>query len=121
MPLTTPQLHLWNSYTCFAVGAPANLALLWLIRYRTSSDLRFYSIILAQGTLIDLFNLGMNLLFHPLGLSHGNDTITAGVGWAPIDPDVSVTNRWWNFLLSLLWSLSLLYSQCRSSSTTATL
>lgn len=106
MSPTTPQLHLWNTYICFAVGAPANLGLLWLIRHRTSSDLRLYSCVLAQAALLDLFNLLINLFIHPLNLSRGNDSIQAGIGLALLDPSSSMTNRWWNFSLLLLWSLS---------------
>lgn len=101
--LTATQLHLSNALLCFAIGTPANLGLLWLIRHRTGPELRLYSYILAQTALLDVALLLINVLFQPLFLSRGADSMTGAVGLALLDPSLSIANRCWNFSLFLLW------------------
>lgn len=103
MPLTANQLHYPNILACFALGIPANIALLWLIRHRTSTELRPYSRILAQTAILDTASLVINLLCQPIYLSRGTDYASYGVGLALCAPGISMACRWWNLLLSLTW------------------
>jgi Serpentine type 7TM GPCR chemoreceptor Srd len=107
MPPTANQLHCPSMLACAAIGIPANIALLWLIRHHTSTELRPYSRILAQTAILDTASLFMNVLLQPLFLSRGPYAIVGAVGPALLDYSTgsteSMANRRWNVILFITW------------------
>jgi len=97
-------VHRINSVVCFFLGTALNSLVLYLVRKRTSEELRPYSCVLAQTAVVDLASLAVNLLFQPVYLTLGADSITGGLGLAVIDPAIGgMIIRWWNFGWYLLY------------------
>jgi Serpentine type 7TM GPCR chemoreceptor Srd len=95
-------LH-WTGWACFLTGVPTSTLLLWLIRNRTSKDLRPYGKILTQAALIDLAFVLVSFLYTPVFLSNGSEALIYGVGVAARDSTASVWNRDWNYWLYMLY------------------
>lgn len=95
-------LRLW-SCACFLVGAPINTLLLWLIRHRTSKEMKPYARILIQTAVLDLAHVLSFFLYTPVFITTGRASISYGIGMATADSTLSLANRWWNFGLYLYW------------------
>jgi Serpentine type 7TM GPCR chemoreceptor Srd len=95
---------LWyTNWFSFLVGTAVNTLLLWLIRNRSTAELRPYTYILAQTAIFDLA-LGLtNLLWEPVTLSNGSISYTYGLGLAMANGTLGADNRLWNACFYFTW------------------
>jgi Serpentine type 7TM GPCR chemoreceptor Srd len=59
--------HRFNSYFCFFVGLGLNTVLVWLVRSRSTSELKVYSRLLLQTAVTNFVYLTVTVVYMPVG------------------------------------------------------
>jgi len=100
-----------NATTSFIIGCTLNGALIWLIRKHSPTELRTYSRVLLQVTLLNIAYSTSIALFGPVQLASAQGSLNYGVGWLARTNDGRAETRFWNCFLHATWVYMMFLTQ----------
>jgi len=96
-----------NAIASFSASVSLNTLLIYLIRTRSSREMRVYSVLLLQTCVIDLLHSGTVLLAMPMSAVVDENHIILQQGLLPHVGKGAQTQL--NFTLVLLWAIVFMY------------